>query len=311
MAGTVDDTTDAPKRLGRFRSPAQQESFLRAYDQVLALWPEPPMHHVVATQFGSTHLLVSGSTTGAPIVLLHAVAVSSPSWGPAVASLGAHHPVIAIDTVGDAGRSEQTAPLTDAAALAQWLDEVFEAYGLERVHLVGLSYGAWIGLNQARRSASRLASLVAVDPPTALGRPQLSFIIKLVPDSLAAKVTKSDKAVHRLLGRLNNGAPPAPPLLDLCVTGLRSYRRHQPFPQRFTDRDLQAITTPTMLMLGENSPVNHARRAADRARTCMPAVRSEIIPNAGHMIPIESADLFSSLALRFIDDIDSHAPRIG
>jgi pimeloyl-ACP methyl ester carboxylesterase len=104
---------------------------------------------------------------------------------------------------------------------SQWLDDVLAALDLDRAHLVGLSYGGWLALNQARRSPDRLASITSVDPPGALGRASVTFIIKILPDSLLAKFAKSDKALHRLLRLLNNGTPPAQRLLELSVAGLR------------------------------------------------------------------------------------------
>ena len=78
--------------------------------------------------------------------------------------LGESHPVYAVDTIGDVGRSQQTEPVRDGAAMSEWLDAVLDGLRADRVHLVGLSYGGWIALNQACRSSDRLASVTVVDP---------------------------------------------------------------------------------------------------------------------------------------------------
>jgi pimeloyl-ACP methyl ester carboxylesterase len=265
------------RKLSRFRNDAARRTFITAYDAALACWPTPPTPRDIESRFGTTRVLTSGAHRGTPIVLLHGVAVSAASWFADVAALGAHHPVYAIDTITDAGLSTQTSRIRNGIEMAEWLDAVLAALDLDPAHLVGLSYGGWLVLNQARRAPTRLASVTAVDPPGAIGRPRLTFLIKLLPDSVLA-LAKSDAALYRLLRRLNNGTMPAPPLLDLSFSGLRTFVAKQPYPKRMTDDNLRAITTPSLLLFGERSPVNHVRRAAERAKRLLPNVAVDVIP---------------------------------
>ena len=277
---------------------------MTAYDDALAHWPTPPTELEVETRYGTTHVLATGSASGTPIVLLHGMAVSSPSWYADIAALSEHHPVYAIDTITDAGRSIQRSRVRDGADLARWLDDVLAALELSTAHLVGLSYGGWLALNQARHSPGRLASVTAVDPPGAIGRAQGRFLIKILPDSILA-LAKSKKALYRLLRRLNNGTEPGQPLLDLSVAGLLTFRAKQPYPKRMSDDDLGAIRTPALLLFCECSPVNHARRAAERSRQCISNVTTLVVPDAGHMLPVEKPELFTSTVLGFTRDVDA------
>jgi pimeloyl-ACP methyl ester carboxylesterase len=294
-------------RIGRFRDDAARERFLTAYDHALASWPAAPTHLDVETGYGPTHVLSCGSGPGGPIVLLHGVAVSSPSWFASVGALSETHRVFAIDSIGDAGRSTQTAPVRSGDDMSRWLDEVLAGLGVDRVHLIGLSYGGWLALNQASRSPDRLLSVTAVDPIGAIGRPSTAFMIKIVPDSVLA-LAKSDRAIHRLLRRLNNGTTPAQPLLDLSMTGLRSYLGKQPFPKRLTDDDLRAIVTPTLVLLAERSPVNRVHQAVARARDLLANVETDVVPDTGHMVPVERPALFTDRVLRFIDEHSDPTP---
>jgi pimeloyl-ACP methyl ester carboxylesterase len=299
----VDRAAD-DRKLGRFRNDGAQSRFLAAYDAAIEYWPTPPKHEDVDTRFGTTHVLVSGPASGSPIVLLHAIAVSSPAWYADIAAFADSHPVYAIDTITDPGRSRQSTPVRGGDDYAAWLAEVLAALRLDRVHLVGLSYGGWLALNQAHRSPDGLASVTAVDPVGAIGRAEASFIVKIVPDSLLA-LAKSDKAIHRLLRLLNNGMVPTQPLLDLSVAGLRTFRAKQPFPKKKTDEDLSRIALPTLLFFCGRSPVNNAQRAAERSRRCIPNVEIEVVADAGHMLPVERPALFTERVLRFVDGIDA------
>jgi pimeloyl-ACP methyl ester carboxylesterase len=287
-------------RIGQFRDDAARRRYAIAYDAALAAWPVPPNELDIETRFGSTHLLVTGPTDGTPIVLLHAVAVASPSWYPNIAALAAEHGVYAIDTIGDVGRSTQTAAVRSGDDIAMWLDDVLAGLDLARVHLVGLSYGGWVALNQARRSPGRLASVTAVDPVGSIGRAQATFLLRIAPDSILASVFKSDPALHRLLRLLNNGTVPEEPLLELSIAGLRTFRAKQPFPKRLRDDDLRAIRTPTQLLFCGRSPVNHAQKAAQRSRDLIPNATVGVISDSGHMLPVEQPEVFASRVLDFV-----------
>ena len=50
------------------------------------------------------------------------------TWGPYFEGF-AGHDLYAVDTIGDVGRSEQTALIADADDLARWLDETLAGAG--------------------------------------------------------------------------------------------------------------------------------------------------------------------------------------
>lgn len=292
-------------RIGQFRDDVARRRYMIAYDAALAAWPVRPNALDVDTRFGSTHVLATGPTDGTPMVLLHAVAVASPSWYPNIAALAAEHRVYAIDTIGDVGRSTQTATVRRGDDIATWLDDVLAGLDLACVHLVGLSYGGWVALNQARRSPDRLVSVTAVDPVGSIGLAQATFLLRIAPDSILASVFKSDPALHRLLRVLNNGTIPEEPLLELSIAGLRTFRAKQPFPKRMGDDDLRAIRTPALVLLCGRSPVNHAQRAARRCRDLIPNAIVDVISDSGHMLPVEQPALFASRVLDFVNRLDA------
>ena len=178
------------RRMSRYRSADAQRAYLAVYDAALgSYWPSTRSLVDAPTEFGPTRIIKTGATHGTPIVLLHGIAVSAVSWSANVVPLGESHPVIAIDTVSDAGRSNLTQPVRDGAAMARWLDEVLAALDIADAHLVGLSYGAWLVLNQAVRSPHRIRSITAIDPPGAIVRMKLNP--KMLPDIVKATVVRA------------------------------------------------------------------------------------------------------------------------
>lgn len=287
-------------RVGGFRSAAAQARYERAYDACLATWPVAPNAVDVPTRYGPTHVNVCGASSGLPVVLLHGVFSTSTSWGLNVVALGERHPVFAVDVIGDAGRGRQTRPIEGAAGIAAWLDEVLGELGADAVHLVGLSYGAWVTLNQAVRSPARLASVTVIDPPGSITRPGLGFAMRMA----TATLTRSERAFERLIREMGNGSLPSDQLFEVLRLGFTSFKLEQPFPRRMSDRDLRSIRVPMQFLIGEHTPVTDPHRAVARLRRVVPGVKIEVIPAVAHVPPIEAPDVTNALILSFVDGVE-------
>jgi pimeloyl-ACP methyl ester carboxylesterase len=107
-----------------------------------------------------------------------------------------------------------------------------------------------------------------------------------------------------LLARLNNGVEPPEVVRDLAIAGLRTFTSKAPRPKRMRDDELRSIATPTLLLLCEASPVNRARQASERAARLMPNVKVAVVSGAGHMLPVEQSEDFTSRLLAFVDTVD-------
>lgn len=77
------------------------------------------------------------------MVLLHATGTSATGWLLNVGPLSQEHRVFAVDILGEAGRSRQTALLRDRRDCVDWVSAVLDGLGLERASLVGWSFGGW------------------------------------------------------------------------------------------------------------------------------------------------------------------------
>ncbi len=139
-----------------FKTPAGGAAFLAAYDAAMKVWPVPYEELDLPSRFGITHVIVSGPKDAPPLVLLHGFWATSTMWSPNVGDFSRDYRVYAIDVMGQPSKSMPTEPIRNSADYAAWLTVTLDLLHLDRVSLVGMSYGAWLALNFAIAAPARV-----------------------------------------------------------------------------------------------------------------------------------------------------------
>src|ERR1700722_11816855 len=159
----------APKaEVGSWVSEAAREKFMTAYERVFSLWPQPVEEFDIETAPSTTRVhAYRPHPGGEPVVLLTGAGFNAAGWYPHVAALAQAGPVYGVDVPGDPNPSILRAPLTPLTppeSCAAWLDELLGQLSDRPAHLVGLSWGGWVAMNQAIRAPGRVASITLLDP---------------------------------------------------------------------------------------------------------------------------------------------------
>ncbi|GHE01223.1 alpha/beta fold hydrolase [Streptomyces alanosinicus] len=292
--------------VGRYVSDAWRERYFAACDALYALGAPISWERDVETSYGTTHVYRHDPEDPAarertPVVLVHGAGSCSAMWYPNTPALGAERPVYAIDTPGDPGRSVQRAPIHEPEHAARWLDETLAGLGLDRVHLVGSSYGGWLALNQAYRGTHGLASVTLLDPG-GLEKVGLRFFVWIFASLFATFAPK--RLRPRLASWLEQPVLVVPELRAMIRTGVRAYRIRRPVPQPLTEAELSAIRTPLYLVLGRRSLLVHPERQVERVPRLVPGARAEIISRTGHGPQIDHAERANGLMLDFMNSAE-------
>ncbi|MER6605379.1 alpha/beta fold hydrolase [Streptomyces sp. NPDC000927] len=296
--------------VGRFVSDASRERYFAACDAVYALGAPASWEGDVETSFATTHVYRYDPADPAardrtPVVLVHGAGSCSAMWYPNTAVLGGERPVYALDTPGDPGRSVQRAPIHRPEHAAQWLDEALAGLGLDRVHLVGSSYGGWLALNQAHLRSERLASVTLLDPG-GLEKVGLRFFVWIFASLFA---TFAPKALRpRLASWLEQPVLVVPELRTMIRSGVRAYRIRRPAPLPLSDAELASVSTPLYLLMGRRSLLVHPERQAERVPRLLPGARAEILADTGHGPQIDHAERTNRLVLDFMDAVERGVP---
>ncbi len=233
---------------------------------------------------------------GPPLVWLHGV------WrtlqdDPVLAALAERYTVVAPQVPGRADLAELD-ELRDIHDLALHYDSLLEALALDRVLLVGHSFGGMLAAEIAAHTPKRAARLVLVSP---LGLWNDDFPVE---DLLARPYPRIDE----LLWRGSTTPPPDPAPLDPetlaeqlyeTVTAVGAVARYTwPIPDKGLRRRLHRISAPTLVIFGKEDAFVSPRYAPEFTAAIADS-RSLLLPGS-HMAPYEQPGVFA----RAIEEFD-------
>jgi pimeloyl-ACP methyl ester carboxylesterase len=229
----------------------------------------------------------------APLLLVHGLGGDRHSWTPVLPDLTAERAVVVVELPGFGASPPlpddvEPSPVGLAAAVLRALDEA----GIERVHVVGHSLGAWVALELADTAPGRVLSVVALTPAgfwphpledrqgraVRLGR----RLAPLLPVLLAPQRVR-DGVLRGVLGGTGDfGYRDAVAVVRGYVTATDYERTNRAMRRRVYDY-------PSRLApLAGRVPVEVVWAALDRMvappRLPLPAnVRVHLLPGAGHL----------------------------
>ncbi|MFC8045384.1 alpha/beta fold hydrolase [Nocardia sp. NPDC057353] len=282
-------------QLGRFRSPEGERAYERAYRRALAEGPEPSGIHDVPTSYGTVRTYTWHDGTADPVVLLPGRSSGAPMWSAHLPALD--RPLVALDAIGDAGLSVQTAPLTSMADQARWVDEALAALGCGRVHLLGHSFGGATATAVALHAPHRLASLLLVEPVFTLRLPPPATFFWATVATLPGRRAWREYALAAIGGVPVAELRAATPVGEMIRIAAEQYRGALPVPRPLGDAELAALAGSTYIAVAERSLAG-GERAVRRAATA--AIEAELWPGTTHSLPMQVPDELAARLRAFL-----------
>lgn len=281
-----------------FKSSEGEAKYYAVYDKVLALWGVPYECLRVASRFGTTHVIACGSKDAPPLILLHAMQVSSTMWYPNMAELSRDFRTFAVDVMGDAGKSVPSHRPMNRFEYGQWLLDLFNEMHIEQAHLAGLSYGGFLTLNFALQAPDRVKRLVLLAPAGCFVKFRLAFWLRMV----SGMFLPARAALERLIPWISvrRDAPESPVFEQMLLIRLFGRAHWGVWPRVFTDEELRRVNAPTLLLIGDREVIYDPRAAVERATRLLPCIEAEIIPNAGHFLTFDQPESVDARMLNFL-----------
>jgi pimeloyl-ACP methyl ester carboxylesterase len=275
--------------LSPFRGPRERAQFIAAYDSVMRSWPVPFQERDVETEFGSTHVVVSGNPSAPPLVLLHGGSTTSAIWSSIIAAVSGRYRCYCIDTITDANKSVATKRISSAGQYVDWLRQVFAALGIVSARVTGLSYGGWLAAQLALRAPEHVSHLVLLTPAGTLAPLSAQFRVRFMIPMLLRSPSRIRNFQQWLSSTPDASSDPSLNLIAVSMLTSRPLRWLRLLPSVLADDELRRITMPVTVLIGDRDVIYRGgpQAALARAQQLIPNVRTQLLPGANHNLTLD------------------------
>jgi pimeloyl-ACP methyl ester carboxylesterase len=250
------------------------------------------------------HVVERGS--GPPVLLVHGFPSNAVAFSALMPLLEDRFSMVAVDMVGFGQSTRRIRRPLDGESYADRLVALLDALGMERPHVVGLSWGGSVAQRLAARHPERVARLVLLASVSAARVLALSDA-NLVGLALAMRLPALGRAAVRRFVLRASGAP------DLArETLVRGYVEPLQVPgslavlRRFVRDtaatmpiDLRMIRAPTLVVVPLDDRIVSPAAGAEIA-ALIPGARYVALPGVGHAVQFEARQRVARLIAEFL-----------
>jgi pimeloyl-ACP methyl ester carboxylesterase len=246
---------------------------------------------------------------GPPMLLLHGGWSDSRDWRLQLEGLSDEFDIVAWDAPG-CGRSSDPPAGFGMSDYADDVAALVEALGLDRPHVVGMSFGGGLALAVYERHPALARSLV-------LASAYAGWTGSLAAEEVAARLEglralidlPPEQWVTSLLPSFFAGPVP-PTIIDDVVAVMCDARPAgiAPMIEAFATADLRhvlpSIEVPTLLLYGD-ADTRAPLSVAEAMRAAIPRSKLAVFPGVGHCSNLEAPIAFNDRIRRFLRSVDT------
>jgi pimeloyl-ACP methyl ester carboxylesterase len=226
----------------------------------------------LGTRLGETHVLAIGPDDAPPTLFLPGGNFLNPTCLKWFLPLAERHHLYAPDIVGQPGLSAQTRPSPKGDGHAFWVEDILDGLGLERVPLVGLSYGAGIAIRTMGLAPERVSRAALVSPAGVAAGPVSRMLLRVAVPMVLYRLRPTEENLLRAARPLLT--EPEEPDFGPAVRQLGAVYRHlrldAGLPRMATEGELRGFGGPVAVFASEEDAFFPAGAVLPRAREIFP-----------------------------------------
>ena len=237
---------------------------------------------------------------GEPLVLLHGFAFSSTMWKDNIKELSNTYQVFALDFIGDINKSKATRQMESKMDCANWFCDVLKELRIEKTSVMGMSYGGFLAFVFAILVPEKINKLITICPGASLQKQKKSFFMKCLISGLFPSVNNINRLMDYMCAKGN--AIDETVRNQFIVAMQNCIPRLKVFASFLTDKELEKILHPTLLLIGEYEVQYNPGSAIERAKKLIPNLQTYLVERAGHGVTLEQPLIVNKHVLNFLDN---------
>ena len=265
-----------------FKSQAGQEKILNLYDQKLQDLKIDYDSITLNSSFGETHILTTGNINNPPLIIVHGSNGCAPIALETYPNLHLNFRVYAVDVLSQPNKSAGTRLSMKDKSYGQWMHEVIDLLQLEKVCLLGFSFGGLVILKSLEYSEAKIDQVFLAAPAYIVNGNPLRNLWTIFRPMKKYMKSKDIKYLKQFLSDVFS-EPNEFALKFLAQVFLHFKMDFTPVP-KISKSAAQAITTPITLFAAENDLMFPGPKMIQRANYIFPSLKEAyLLENSKHV----------------------------
>jgi 2-hydroxy-6-oxonona-2,4-dienedioate hydrolase len=266
-----------------FKTPAAREKISKWHDTFRAHIRAPLESRTVSTRFGDSHVLIGGAENAPPLVMLHGALASSSHLLRELEPLLVNFRVYAVDVIGQSVKSADVRLRVDNDDYGMWLGDVLDQLKLEKVRLIGVSWGGFVAQRFAAIAPERIEKLALLVPAGMVSGSAWAGFMKMGWPMSMYLMSPSEKRLKKFAAGLLTTLDDE--WLPYIGDSFLSYRLNMKIPKLSKPEDFAKLTAPTLIISAEHDVSFPGQAVLDRSQQLFKNPDTELLKGSQHSPP--------------------------
>lgn len=266
-----------------YKSQKGREKSLELYDRQLLKLGKPCADIYVKTSFGKTHIVETGNSKGAPLLVFHGGNSTSAYHLLMCQFLLEDFHIYAVDIIGHPGKSDEVCLSHRGYNYGKWASEVIDKLGYDQIACYGGSFGGGVLAKLICVAPQKINKAVFVVPAGISNALPVSSIKMMIP-LLQYRITKKEKYLIRtaLYMALDKTVLDVD-TLDIVKDSFDNVKTKVGMPTNIEAQRLSGYNSPTLVIASERDCLFPAEKVLTRAERIFKDCRTYELKGSGHM----------------------------
>lgn len=258
-----------------YKSESGKKEILDLYNQKLSDLKIDYTSQIIETEFGATHMIVTGNASLPPLLLIHGSNGCAPIALETYPTLSQNFQVFAIDVLAQPNKSAETRLSMKDDSYGLWINNIIDQLQLKNVTLAGFSFGGLIILKTLIQNEQNIKEVFLAAPAFIVnGNPLVALFKVFIPMKRYVK-TQNTKHLEKFLSSLFSEKDVFA-LNYLSKVFLYFDMDFTPVPT-IKKEDAKNIKTPITLIAAKKDIMFPGEKMIKRARKIFPSLKQTVL----------------------------------